>query len=219
MQVTRWDALIDRTRHDDLLFYSLTPEFLQVQRQIKQAIAATVWPPDSSSFTIYPESGKRRGEGNGMKPIKEGFVSALAGMGWRLEVRAPARTSFEDGTKGSRPGAFDCHYSFPDAASKPFVVEWETGNISSSHRAINRMALGILSNYISGGVLVVPSRELAQFLTDRVGNQPELEPYYQLWKEWTLAEDAYLGIVTVEHDQTSMNVPRIPKGNDGRALN
>ncbi|MGA1841038.1 MAG: hypothetical protein ACMUIU_10470 [bacterium] len=41
-----------------------------------------------------------------------------------------------------------------------FCVEWETGNISSSHRAINKMALGIIRDILIGGILIVPTRNL-----------------------------------------------------------
>jgi hypothetical protein len=58
-----------------------------------------------------------------------------------------------------------------------FCVEWETGNISSSHRAINKMALGILKDILIGGVLILPTRKMYSYLTDRVGNFPELAPY------------------------------------------
>ena len=119
--------------------------------------------------------------------------------------------------KGSRPGAFDGHLTFPENEPLPFAVEWETGNVSSSHRAINRIGLGMKLGYLSGGVLVVPSASLAKYLTDRIGNSPELLPYHPLWEQWTFQEFGYFGIVTVEHDAESRNVRKIPKGKDGRA--
>jgi hypothetical protein len=94
--------------------------------------------------------------------------------------------------------------------------EWETGNISSSHRSLNKMCLGLLKGAIKAGMLVVPSRQLYPFLTDRIGNIAELEPYFDLWRSTQCAEGV-LDIVVIEHDATSMNVPRIPKGTDGRA--
>jgi hypothetical protein len=216
VRIIHWDTLIDRTGQAGSDRYSLTWQFAEIESQINEAVRSTVWPPGADAFTIYPESGKKRGEGNGVKPIKEGFVCTLQGMGWELEKRAPRRSGMNDGEKGSRPGAFDCHRVM-EGGLTPFVVEWETGNVSSSHRSINRMALGILDGYVSGGVLIVPSRALAQYLTDRIGNSPELEPYFRLWQKWTLAENAYLAVVTVEHDDESTEVPRIPKGTDGRA--
>jgi hypothetical protein len=207
MKIVKWETLLETGE------YSLLPEYELVSMQIKEAIKSVVWPPDSEMFTIYPESGKRRGEGNGVKPIKNGFTNYLSRAGWQLEARAGRGKG-----KGSHPGAFDCHYAF-NTNLKPFVIEWETGNISSSHRAINRIALGILKGWISGGILVVPSENLAQYLTDRIGNEPELRPYVPLWKKWeTLADVSYLGIITIEHDSLSKAVPKIPKGTDGRAL-
>jgi len=216
MRIVHWDTLIDRAGPGGRDRYSLTWQFAEIETQINEAVRETVWPVGSDTFTVFPESGKKRGEGNGVKPIKDGFVASLRDKGWDLEKGSPARTQANSEDRVSRPGAFDCHRSL-EGGLAPFVVEWETGNISSSHRAINRMALGILLGYASGGVLIVPSREFAQYLTDRIGNEPELQPYFILWREWTLADTAYLAIVTIEHDGISFDVPRIPKGTDGRA--
>lgn len=132
------------------------------------------WPPGSSSFTIYPESGKGRGQGNGVK-IKDGFIESLRRRGWEFEYKR-----------------FDCRYSFSENVPAPFVVEWETGNISSSHRAINRIALALNS----GGVLVLPSRMMYVYLTGRIGNSAELAPYKELWRRWNeLSDFGYFGIV------------------------
>lgn len=77
----------------------------------------------------------------------------------------------------------------------------------------------MLEDRISGGVLIVPSRALYDYLTDRVGNSQELMPYHPLWRIWGQhREFAYLAIVTVEHDLASLDVPKILKGTDGRAL-
>jgi hypothetical protein len=98
-----------------------------------------------------------------------------------------------------------------------FCVEWETGNISSSHRAVNKMALGILKKVLIGGVLILPTRAMYKYLTDRVGNFPELEPYFPLWQALKV-EEGLLAIIAIEHDAVSQSVPRIPKGTNGRAL-
>lgn len=95
-------------------------------------------------------------------------------------------------------------------------LEWETGNISSSHRSLNKMCLGLLQGAIKAGILVVPSRALYPYLTDRIGNIAELEPYFPVWSA-TPCEEGILEIVVIEHDATSDTVPRIPKGTDGRA--
>lgn len=97
------------------------------------------------------------------------------------------------------------------------MLEWETGNISSSHRAINKMALGLLKEVIVAGMLVVPSRSLYKYLTDRIGNWDELVPYIDLWKSIPI-QNGLLQIVVVEQDEESIHVPRIPKSTDGMAL-
>ncbi|MBK7922241.1 MAG: hypothetical protein IPJ95_01200 [Gemmatimonadetes bacterium] len=97
------------------------------------------------------------------------------------------------------------------------AFEWETGNISSSHRALNKLLLALVHGSIVGGILVVPSNALKTYLTDRIGNIGELLVYFPLWS-CVPVKRGVLRIVVVEHDATSPKVPRIPKGTDGRAL-
>lgn len=190
VKVVSWDTLVDNG-------FSGTAAFATVEAHISEGIKRITWPEGNDAFVIYPEK-----DGNGVKPIKAAFIAHLISRGWIPEVRR-----------------FDAHYSYESGFPLPFVVEWETGNISSSHRAINRMAMGMLETSISGGVLIVPSRALYKYLTDRVGNAQELVPYHPLWRLWSQhAEFNYLAIVTIEHDGESLNVPRIAKGTDGRAL-
>ena len=146
------------------------------------------------------------GEGNGVKPIKNVFIKNLDELGWKLEHKIDIATV-------KKPGAIDATRKI---GSKYFAVEWETGNISSSHRAMNKMALGILKGVLKGGILIVPSKNLASYLTDRIGNYHELEPYFPLWESIN-CKNGYLGVIEIEHDSTSIKVPRIEKGTDGRA--
>jgi hypothetical protein len=111
-------------------------------------------------------------------------------------------------------GGFDVACPVGD---KFFVLEWETGNVSSSHRAINKMCLGLLDGALIGGVLVVPTRAMYKYLTDRVGNFTELQPYFRFWSRFPVRE-GLLAVIAIEHDGVSRDVPRIPKGTDGRAL-
>jgi hypothetical protein len=74
-----------------------------------------------------------------------------------------------------------------------------------------------LDDKLDAGFLILPSREFYQYLTDRVGNFRELEPYFPMWKSLNLPEKV-LAIIEVEHDETSKKVPKIKKGTDGRAL-
>lgn len=213
MKIASWTTIVDEGG------YSGSQAYSRAKSDLESAIAQVVWPVGSTDFAIYPESGKARGEGNGVVPIKTGFANAIQARGWELEKSAPRSSSETDAVvKGSRPGAFDAHLTFDGNEPLPFVAEWETGNISSSHRAINRIGLGIKMGYVSGGVLILPTGALAKFLTDRIGNDPELRPYHELWAEWRLAAFSYFGIVAIEHDRTSVDVPRLPKGRDGRAV-
>ena len=62
-----------------------------------------------------------------------------------------------------------------------------------------------------------PTRAMYRYLTDRVGNYPEIEPYFPLWRALRI-EEGLLAVIAIEHDAVSKSVARIPKGTDGRAL-
>jgi len=181
--------------------------FKKIQNQIKEAIMNVHWPPNSSNFTLHDQPGKARNQGNGVKPIKLECMRYLKSKGWNLETRV-------DIAALKRPGPMDATCQAED---RLFCVEWETGNISSTHRALNKMALGILKGVLAGGVLILPTRKMYKYLTDRVGNYSEIEPYFPLWKS-LVVKNGYLAVIAIEHDAVSKKVPRIPKGTDGRAL-
>lgn len=187
--------------------FSKSKEWETARKRLHRAIKKVEWPPGSGKFTIYPESGKKRGMGNGVVPIKTGLMLDLEKQGYRLEALAVL-----DGDR--KFGKFDAVY---DTSYGPAVVEWETGNISSSHRSLNKMALFLLEGRIAAGTLIVPTRALYNYLTDRVGNMQELGPYLKLWQSLPL-KNGVLEIVAIEHDATSMNVPKIKKMTAGRAL-
>jgi hypothetical protein len=96
------------------------------------------------------------------------------------------------------------------------VAEWETGNVSSSHRSLNKMVMLLADGLLVAGTLVVPTRRLAQYLTDRIGNLEELTGYFPLWSRYPCSRGV-LEIVGIEQDAESLSVPRIPKGTDGRS--
>ena len=56
---------------------------------VLDAVALVTWPPDGTrgQFIIHPQSGKRRQEGNGVRPIKLAFLEALADRGWGVAER------------------------------------------------------------------------------------------------------------------------------------
>jgi len=201
MKIIRVERLIDTGG------FSQTEIWKAIEKHIKQAIEAIEWPPGSGSFTLFDQPGKARGEGSGVKPIKDACMAHLKSLGWTLETPVDIATL-------KQPGPMDATYPVGD---RLFCAEWETGNISSSHRAVNKMALGILKKVLIGGVLILPTRAMYKYLTDRVGNFPELEPYFPLWQALK-TEEGLLEVIAIEHDGVSQSVPRIPKGTDGRAL-
>ena len=201
MKIAHIETLIDAGSFSD------SPDWYRIREQIMNAIKSVEWPPGSGSFTLYDQPGKKRGEGNGVKPIKNACMERLRKNGWSLETPVDIATV-------KRPGKMDA--TFP-VGEKLFCVEWETGNISSSHRALNKMALGLLQRTLIGGVLIVPTRVMYKYLTDRVGNYPELEPYFPFWRSVPV-EEGLLTVMAIEHDAVSKDVPRIEKGTDGRAL-
>jgi len=79
------------------------------------------------------------------------------------------------------------------------------------------MAVGLLDGILAGGILVLPSREMYQYLTDRVGNFVEIAPYFPVWRNLQINEGV-LAVFEIEHDATSLVVPPIKKGTNGRAL-
>jgi len=187
--------------------YASSSDWKRTRTTLYKAIQQVEWPTGSGKFTIYPESGKARGRGNGVTTIKVGLMLELKRQGWKLEE--PLGIAIL-----RKPGKLDAvlYTKFG-----PVALEWETGNISSSHRALNKMALGLMKGVLAAGILVVPSRELYRYLTDRVGNMAELEPYLELWRRIP-CQRGVLEIVAIEHDAISTRVPRIPKGTSGRAL-
>jgi hypothetical protein len=189
--------------------FAESSKWKSIRKSIHDAVKDVEWPKGSGKFTIYPESGKKRGEGNGVKPIKDGLLIDLQKRGWAIEGEAKL-----DSNSSSRFGKFD---AVLQTSHGPVIVEWETGNISSSHRSLNKMALFLLEGKIAAGLLVVPSRSLYSYLTDRVGNVQELRAYFPMWKALAV-KSGILEIIVIEHDATSTKVPKIKKGTDGRAL-
>ena len=201
MKIVRTERIIDAGK------FSSSDSWRMIEGQIYAAIRSIEWPLGSGSFTLYDEPGKKRGKGSGVVPIKKACMKALRSWGWQLETPV-------DIAARKQPGPMDATCKVDD---RLFCVEWETGNVSSSHRAINKMALGIVKRILIGGALIVPTREMYKYLTDRIGNFPEIEPYFPLWKALQV-DEGLLAIIAIEHDAVSNAVPRIMKGTDGRAL-
>ncbi|MCB0747309.1 MAG: restriction endonuclease [Ignavibacteriae bacterium] len=175
-------------------------QFHEILNQIRVAISCVTW-SSTNEFIIRPE---RRG--NGVVPIKENFIRHLVDNNWRSEVRMSM-------AEGMNPGKIDLVRATDFGK---FAVEWETGNISSSHRAMNKIAVGIIQGALIGGILVLPVRNLSQYLTDRIGNYEEFTPYLPLYKN-LIIRSGVIGIIAIEHDKESMDSQLIPKGKDGNA--
>jgi hypothetical protein len=181
------------------------PIYIQAKKQVENAIQQVDWPVGTRTFSIYPESGKKRGQGNGVKPIKDNFIKDLKDQGWLTELAVISGLGKVDAVLTSQ--------------GKIAVAEWETGNVSSSHRSLNKMAFAIQQQLIIAGFLIVPCRNLAKYLTDRIGNYEELEPYFNFWLNSIASYPGVLLILGIEQDVISFDVPKIPKGTDGRAKN
>ncbi len=185
-----------------------TPLRQQLERNILMAIQTVEWPIGSGGFTINPQV-----HGNGVKPIKDAFIAHLTSVGWSREVKF--KLDLADISPDATPGPLDA--AFDVGQGQYFCAEWETGNISSSHRALNKIALGMVRGILVGGILVVPSAKLYPYLTDRIGNFRELAPYFPMWRALQIS-NGLLKVIAIEHDAESANVPLIGKGTDGRAL-
>jgi hypothetical protein len=181
--------------------YANSSYWAATRRTIHEAVKKCDWPAGSGKFTIYPER-----KANGVVPIKKEFIQGLKAHGWVIE--GPAKNK-----EGQSVGDFDAVIAGPNG---PIVAEWETGNISSSHRTMTKLLMLNQQRVIAAGVLVIPSKALYLFLTDRIGNFTELTPYLGFWKT-TSCKSGIVEIVVIEQDAESTDVPKIPKGTDGRA--
>jgi|SRR5450759_99124 hypothetical protein len=214
MKISESIELINRGK------FAASEQWISIRTAIHNAIRLAEWPVGRGEFIIHPESGKKSKRGNGVVPIKAKPMQTLKDDGWTLEypwavtsrVSVVGKTEKQPG-KGSKPGHIDAAKQYDQGL---VVVEWETGNVSSSHRAINKMALGLVEKKCIAGVLVVPNMRLAKYLTDRIGNIEELRPYFPLWQALNITEGV-LELVVIEQDGDSVDVPRIPKGKDGRS--
>jgi hypothetical protein len=179
--------------------FAVSAEAASIELEIKTAIAGVTWPPESRLFTINPTP-----KGNGVDPIKKNFLAHLASRGWQTETRM--------GIGAIRPGPLDAVKKLKDG--KHFAVEWETGNISSSHRALNKMVMGMQSGELAGGALVLPTRNLYRYLTDRIGNFEEIAPYFSLFRSHAKS-GGLLAVFAIQHDAESPTASLIPKRTDG----
>ncbi|HMI81998.1 MAG TPA: hypothetical protein VK480_09455 [Solirubrobacterales bacterium] len=195
-----------------------TATWKRAMSEVECAIRLTDWPFGSQKFSLNPEpirdrKGRVDRHPNGVLPIKGPMIAHLASCDWKTEA-LPELPVGEEGKDVLTTGDLDALLLDRD---RYVGFEWETGNISSSHRAINKLLDGITRKTLQGGILVLPMREMQRYLTDRVGNFEELAPYFELWRRYPV-EDGALRVYGIAHDELDPSAPHIPKGRDGRAL-
>jgi len=182
---------------------------------------------------------------NGVVPMKRQFLANLRDAGWQAEKPVgfgrvalteaeptsktalkefPSRRDFAfddaDWSEVFREGLGDFDFYSESANGLRCVIEWETGNISSSHRSMNKLCLVMLAGLIDVGVVILPSQRLYRHLTDRIGNWEELSPYLALWHHVGCSvKRGLLAVTVVEHDELTddAGVPFISQGVDGRS--
>ncbi len=178
---------------------------------------------------------------NGVRPLRDAFRKLMERQ-WRCEEPLKLDTYFKT-RRGIPEGETMFKYPTLRRISEPLheglgdfdfwlrsnegfrtVVEWETGNISSSHRSLNKMCLALLGGLADAAVLIVPSARLYVHLTDRIGNIKELQPYFYFWNSiGQLIERGLLAVIEVEYDALFASkdlrdfIPRGKEGNSPRA--
>lgn len=179
---------------------------------------------------VYDKASKQW-DRNGVTPMKAQFLRSMVDdEHWRPEgefkigapTKPPAIRLYPELTPHheeitSEFGAFD--FITSTLSGMHVAIEWETGNISSSHRSMNKLAIALAAGQIQAGVLIVPSRDLYQHLTDRIGNIGELSPYLPMWSGLSSTVDrGLLAVTVVEHDELTDDetLPYLGKGKDGR---
>ncbi|WP_138509427.1 PDDEXK family nuclease [Maricaulis alexandrii] len=170
-------------------------EWQKLRNDVIAAITAVEWPIGSGRFTISPQKDK-----NGVRPITQQAAKHLANRGWTSQVNWPIDTS-------KRPAKIDSAF---ESQHGLIAFEWETGNVASSHRSMNKICLGLNMGVLAGGILAISSNKLAPYLTDRVGNIGEIERYIPLWTA-TPCSAGVIEILVVEHDAEDLTTPPIPK--------
>lgn len=187
-------------------------------------------PPGSGSLTlrrISPDKSQR----NGVTYLKHRFVEHMREETWLTEAPVALRSGHDHPTLrtypdlqehvepiGAKFGGFDFMSITPDGSR--IGIEWETGNISSSHRSLNKLSLALSNGDIQAGVLIIPTREMYFHMTDRIGNITELSPYLAFWERTkNMVERGLLALTVVEHDELSDDdaLPYLKLGKDGRA--
>lgn len=144
---------------------------------------------------------------NGVVPVKERCYEILEDTyGWFREK--PLDYFYNDAKKG---GPIDVYKEFSDNQHIVKVgLEFETGNISSAHRSMNKLCVGINKQEIDIAFLMMPVFNTSYYLTDRVSNYEELAPYLE-----PLLHDYPFVVFGFGAERYDKDAPLLPKGKDG----
>ena len=170
-------------------------------RPHKRAIAEILEAIRQSEIVIPPIR-----NGNGVKPVKNGVMGSLLSRGWTHEQPMDLA--------GMRAKPLDAFKKFNRLR---VGFEWETGNISSTFRALMKLYKGLLEDELDYGILVLPSFDFYYYLTDRIGNIRELRPYISVYQKIQVDSKKAVKIIVVEHDRIDEEATPLEKGTDGRA--
>jgi len=180
------------------------PALKRAYFEITKSIKSVTWPTGSSKCTIN-NSEKNI---NGVVPLKEScYVMLEKNYNWLREKSL--KVLKEEKKKG---GPIDVYKEFTGSSAfalKRVGLEFETGNISSAHRSLNKLLLGLNRKELDLSVIMMPVKTLAYYLTDRVTNYEELEPYFENVKRSAFI---FIGFAAEAYDPSA---PIIPKGPDG----
>lgn len=203
-----------------------------VHESYTQAIAGIDHPRGSGRFKIREKERRPGGQWarNGVHYPRTYFLELMPQQGWQPEVGVdlshreqppvilyPSLEPYVEPVT-SRFGSFD-FITIAQNGTR-IAIEWETGNISSSHGSMNRLAIALGNGIVDIGVLIVPSRKLYDHLTDRTGNIGELSGYLSMWEGLkATVQRGLLAITVVEHDELTADdaFPYLRVGDDGRA--
>ena len=142
---------------------------------------------------------------NGVVPVKEGIYRQLeCYYNWSREKPLPYLK--EEAKKG---GPIDVYKEFGSDSSFKVGLEFETGNISSAHRSMNKLCIGLRTGDINLAMLVMPVKEMAFYLTDRISNFEELEPYFPLLQQYPFI------VFGFDAEEYNPSAQLLPKGKDG----
>jgi transposase-like protein len=206
-----------------------------VHQSYKRAIETIYHPPHSGALTLRRKArreGSKQFNRNGVGYLRNNFLHNMVNVeNWQPEHivnlfrdrHQESVTLYPSLEQHYEPitsdfGGFDFLTTTPDGVR--VAIEWETGNISSSHRALNKLSIALKHGTIQAGVLILPSKDLYVHLTDRIGNISEISGYLEMWQSLrTTVSAGLLAVTVVEHDELTgeLHIPYLPTANDGRA--